>query len=480
MNQPRVHQPNPTGQPHGVSFPPDHPSGPHFSYPGSGPSPVAPENHWTPNPGQPWNSVPNHQVPNQQVPNQQVPAQPYPQQFRAGGYPGPGPYPGPPAGYPARPIARYPAPPPTAPKPRKRRLAVVVGLAVVAGLAAAAVVLGPGPAPVRVPDTGTIEQPGTLVGVRTTARRLLQQHADAPAARPVAADQRGRGGAVHGPAHQPGGRARSRYSPSEFTAGVPAEQGRRRLQPASSRPSWTRPRSATRRSSPAGSPRPTPRPGRAPGRSRAWCSATSRSAGRCCAERRTTPGGFPRTTRSHPGKPAPAGRVFPMFRPGVRIGDSRGMHHRFGSAPLRLFSVSENGHYAGGRSKCPRFSWMLSRPAPSSGRAGRAGWSSGSPTELCGATWQLSTTEQRRRHQVAMAAGLRAQRAGPAGVHPQRTDDVDPDDRPGRAGPADDLHRAAPTRPAAFGLRGRRRRGSPSAMGVASDPGRPRWPASGW
>jgi hypothetical protein len=190
-------------------------------------------NHWTPNPGQPWNSVPNHQVPNHQVPNhqvphhqvpnQQVPAQPYPQQFRAGGYPGPGPYPGPPAGYPARPIARYPAPPPTAPKPRKRWLAVVVGLAVVAGLAAAAVVLGQGPAPVRVPDTGTVQQPGTLSVFELQAGDCYNSTQTPPPpgqSQPISVVEAVQCTAPH--TNQVIGKIS--YSPTEFTAGVPAEK----------------------------------------------------------------------------------------------------------------------------------------------------------------------------------------------------------------------------------------------------------------
>jgi hypothetical protein len=72
--------------------------------------------------------------------------------------------PGPPHGFPARPEARYTAPPPRPTRPRrKRRLALVVGLLVVAGLAAAGVVLSRTSAePAGVPATGADRQPATL------------------------------------------------------------------------------------------------------------------------------------------------------------------------------------------------------------------------------------------------------------------------------------------------------------------------------
>jgi hypothetical protein len=102
----------------------------------------------------------------------QQPWMPYPGPGQPGGpYPGPaaggrtpGPYPSPPAGPPARPHARYPAPPPAPPaRPRRgRRALLVFVLLVVALFGVAAVAVATRPEPVRVADTGAIEQPGTL------------------------------------------------------------------------------------------------------------------------------------------------------------------------------------------------------------------------------------------------------------------------------------------------------------------------------
>jgi hypothetical protein len=178
---------------------------------------VPPGNHYPQNPEQPRTG--------NSVPHQPGAAQPFPQQFRAGGgHPGHGPYPGSPAGFPARPNSRYPAPPPTAPKPpRKRRPALLIGLAVVGGLAAAAVVLGQGPEPVRVPDTGAIQQPGTLSVFELQAGDCYNSTQAPPPpgqSQPISVVEAVQCTAPH--TNQVIGRIS--YSPTEFTAGVPAEK----------------------------------------------------------------------------------------------------------------------------------------------------------------------------------------------------------------------------------------------------------------
>jgi hypothetical protein len=132
-----------------------------YSWPqNSGPQYPGQQNSGHQNPAQQY---PAQQYPTQQYPGQQFPVQPHPvAQYAAGRPPVAGTGFAPPA-FPARPDARYSAPPAQpAPRPRRRRLAIVVGLLVVAGLAAAAVVIGAAAQPVRVPDTGAIAAPGTL------------------------------------------------------------------------------------------------------------------------------------------------------------------------------------------------------------------------------------------------------------------------------------------------------------------------------
>ena len=156
MTQPRTYRPTQPG-PQGVSFP----SGQQYSWPqNSGPQHPGQQNPAQQHPAQ---QHPAQQFPTQQYPGQQFPAQPHPvAQYAAGRPPVPGAGLAPPA-FPARPDARYSAPPAQpARRPRRRRLAIVAGLLVVAGLAAAAVVIGAATQPVRVPDTGAIEAPGTL------------------------------------------------------------------------------------------------------------------------------------------------------------------------------------------------------------------------------------------------------------------------------------------------------------------------------
>ena len=224
-----------------------------------------------------------------------------------------------------RPVLRSPGPAGAA-TARRRRLAIVVGLLVVAGLAAAAVVIGAAAQPVRVPDTGAIAATGHAVGVRAAGRRLLQHHAGPAGARPVAADQRGPGRAVHRSAHEPGRRQDHLLDDRVRHRGARGEV-RRRLQRASSRPSSTRRPSPTRRSSPAGSLRPMRRPGAARRSSPAWSSATTRSAARCCAD----PRGKPRSRPNGPRKTRPARGGFSLCSGrGLRRG-IRGIHHRLPS-----------------------------------------------------------------------------------------------------------------------------------------------------
>ena len=204
MNHPRVSQPNPTGQPHGAPFSTQHPSAPHFAHNAGNYRPGAPNQPWAANSG---------------------PAPQYPPQFPTGpGYPGRPPFPGPSAGFPARPVARYPAPPPIAPKPpRKRRLALVVGLAVVAALAAAAVVLSMGSAPARVPGTGAIQQPATLSVFELQAGDCYNSKQTPPPpgqSQPISVVEAVQCTAPH--TNQVIGKVT--YSPSEFTAGVPADR----------------------------------------------------------------------------------------------------------------------------------------------------------------------------------------------------------------------------------------------------------------
>ena len=78
----------------------------------------------------------------------------------------------------------------------------------------------------------------------------------------------------------------------------------------------------------------------------------------------------------------------------------------------------------------------------------------------------------------ALAAGLRGERPGPTDVHPERPGGVDPADRTGRAGPADDVHRAAAAGPAAPATSRPRVRGSPPRWAWPRS-GCGRWPPAG-
>lgn len=149
MSQPLHQQPTRSGQydPWRAAQhpgPPQHPGG--AGYPG-------PHQGGPPYPGAP-SPAGHHPYP----PPQSYPPQPYPGAS----------YPDQRAPFPARPQARYSAPPPSPqpPRPRRRRRAllviVILFLLMVAGLVIAGTVIDRAPEPVRVADTGAVAQPGTL------------------------------------------------------------------------------------------------------------------------------------------------------------------------------------------------------------------------------------------------------------------------------------------------------------------------------
>lgn len=132
--------------------------------------------------------------------------------------------PGVPPLFPARPNARYPAAPPRPPARRKSRLGLVIGLViwliVVAGLAAAAVFLTRPAEPVRVPTSGTTDQPGTLSVFELQAGdcyRTAQAPPPPGQAQSISVVQAVQCGAAH--TNQV--ISKITYSPAEYATGVP-------------------------------------------------------------------------------------------------------------------------------------------------------------------------------------------------------------------------------------------------------------------